>query len=277
VTRDAPGAAPPPGGGREAAAPPLIEARGVSIEFHTNGRRVLAVDRVSFDVRRGEKFVLLGPSGCGKSTLLKAVAGFVRPTAGVLRFEGEAARGPAIDRILVFQEFDQLLPWRTVAGNVRFALAAAGRFSREECDRRAARYLAMVGLEGFADAFPHTLSGGMKQRVALARALAVDPDVLLMDEPFGSLDALTRLRMQREVNRIWRETGKTILFVTHSIGEALVIGHRIMVMGPRPGRALAVLDNPDAGGASGGAASLALAQRIRALLGVDAAEGAPDA
>lgn len=254
----------------------LIDARGVSIEFHTGGRAVRAVEDVSFQVRAGEKFVLLGPSGCGKSSLLKAVAGFVLPTAGSMRFKGTATRGPGIDRILVFQEFDQLLPWKTVTGNVRFGLGASARFSREEVRSRAAQYIQMVGLGGFEDAYPHTLSGGMKQRVALARSLALDPEVLLMDEPFGSLDALTRLRMQGELNRIWHETRKTILFVTHSIQEAMQIGHRIMVMTPRPGRVAAILDNPTVDVGPDGPGFLPLQLRIRTLLGVGGGEGGRD-
>jgi NitT/TauT family transport system ATP-binding protein len=246
----------------------LIDVRNVSIEFRSDRRSVLAVEEVSFQVRRGEKFVVLGPSGCGKSSLLKAGAGFVQPTAGSLLFKGEIARGPGADRILVFQEFDQLLPWKTVFGNVLFGLRAAVRLTRQEASSRVAYYLRKVGLDGFEDAYPHTLSGGMKQRVALARSLALDPEVLLMDEPFGSLDALTRLRMQGELNRIWRETKKTILFVTHSIEEAMQIGHRIMVMSPRPGRVMAILDNPVVDVGADDPRFLPLQHRLRTLLGV---------
>lgn len=255
----------------------LIDVRSVSIEFQSDGRSVLAVEDVSFQVRRGEKFVVLGPSGCGKSTLLKAVAGFVRPTAGAVLFKGEMARGPGIDRILVFQEFDQLLPWKTVSGNILFGLRVAARLTCGEASTRAAQYIRKVGLDGFEDAYPHTLSGGMKQRVALARSLALDPEVLLMDEPFGSLDALTRLRMQGELNRIWRETQKTILFVTHSIQEAMQIGHRIMVMSPRPGRVMAILDNPAVDLGPADPRALSLQHRIRTLLGVEDGERSGDA
>jgi NitT/TauT family transport system ATP-binding protein len=246
----------------------LIDAAGVSIEFASTAGVVSAVDDVSFQVRQGEKFVLLGPSGCGKSTLLKAVAGLVRPTAGTILFKGREATRPGADRILIFQEFDQLLPWKTVLGNVQFGLHAAARLSGPEARRRALEYLSLVGLGGFEHAYPHTLSGGMKQRVALARSLALDPEVLLMDEPFGSLDALTRLTMQSELNRIWREHRKTILFVTHGIQEAILIGHRIMVMTPRPGRVREILDNSAADAGPDNSEFLAMQSRLRALLGL---------
>lgn len=251
---------------------PLIEARSVSIRFVTDAGVTSAIEDVSLHVRNGEKFVLLGPSGCGKSTFLKSVAGFVRPDAGQILFKGVEVTEPAADRILIFQEFDQLLPWKTVLGNVIFGLQTAARLSPGQVRPRAIAHLQMVGLEGFANAYPHTLSGGMKQRVALARSLALDPEVLLMDEPFGSLDALTRLRMQAELNRIWQETHKTILFVTHSIQEAVLIGHRIMVMTPRPGRVLAMLDNPGVDSGSDSPAVLRTQKEIRGLLGVENGE-----
>ncbi len=246
----------------------LIEASRVSIQFTTAAGVVEAVRDVSFQVRRGEKFVLLGPSGCGKSTLLKAVAGFVRPTAGTLLFEGREAREPGADRILIFQEFDQLLPWKTVLGNVQFALRVAARLPADALSQRARAYIRLVGLEGFERAYPHTLSGSMKQRVALARSLALDPEVLLMDEPFGSLDALTRLHMQNELGRIWREHRKTILFVTHSIQEAILIGHRIMVMTPRPGRVREILDNTAADAGPDSPEFVQMQGRLRGLLGL---------
>jgi NitT/TauT family transport system ATP-binding protein len=222
---------------------------------------------VSFTVHDSERFVLLGPSGCGKSTLLKAVGGFIAPVEGEIRLDGQAIRAPGPDRIVVFQEFDQLPPWKTVLGNVMFPLLAARRLARAEARERALHYLAKVGLAAFADAYPHTLSGGMKQRVAIARALAMQPRVLLMDEPFAALDALTRRKMQEELLALWDEVRFTLLFVTHAIEEALVVGHRIALLSPHPGRMRAELnahafDIKSAGGADFQAA----AQRIHRLL-----------
>ena len=216
-----------------------LEVEHVSINYESR----CAVADVSFELRPGEKFIVLGPSGCGKSTLLKAVAGFLRPSNGHIRLDGQLVTRPGPDRVVVFQEFDQLLPWRTVVGNVAYPLQVACRLGRGEAAERAAGFVEMVGLAGFGAAYPHTLSGGMKQRVALARALALNPSVLLMDEPFASLDALTRTRMQTELNAIWERTRTTILFVTHSIEEAVLLGSRILVMTPGPGRVQAVLDN----------------------------------
>ena len=187
--------------------------------------------------------MLLGPSGCGKSTLLKAVAGFIEPTAGTIRIDDKLVRGPGTDRIVVFQEFDQLPPWKTVLQNVAFPLRVAKKLSRAEARDRALHFLDKVGLTAFADAYPHTLSGGMKQRVAIARALAMQPRVLLMDEPFAALDALTRRKMQEELLRLWEEASFTLLFVTHSIEEALIVGNRILLLTPHPGRVRAELNS----------------------------------
>ena len=199
----------------------LLTVDNVSLEYRTRERIVRATHEVSFDVYGGDRFVLLGPSGCGKSTLLKAVAGFIEPTAGTIRIDDKPVRGPGTDRIVVFQEFDQLPPWKTVLQNVAFPLRVAKKLSRAEARERALHFLDKVGLAAFADAYPHTLSGGMKQRVAIARALAMQPRVLLMDEPFAALDALTRRKMQEELLRLWDEASFTLLFVTHSIEEAL--------------------------------------------------------
>jgi NitT/TauT family transport system ATP-binding protein len=187
--------------------------------------------------------VLLGPSGCGKSTLLKAVAGFIEPTSGSIRIDDKPVRGPGTDRIVVFQEFDQLPPWKTVLQNVAFPLRVGKKLSRAEARERALHFLDKVGLAAFADAYPHTLSGGMKQRVAIARALAMQPRVLLMDEPFAALDALTRRKMQEELLRLWDEASFTLLFVTHSIEEALIVGNRILLLTPHPGRVRAELNS----------------------------------
>jgi NitT/TauT family transport system ATP-binding protein len=226
-----------------AASEKLLAAKHVTLEYRTRQRIVRATHDVSFDVYGGDRFVLLGPSGCGKSTLLKAVAGFIEPVAGSIELDGERVRGPGADRIVVFQEFDQLPPWKTVLQNVAFPLQVARKMSRAEARERALHYLDKVGLVRFADAYPHTLSGGMKQRVAIARALAMQPRVLLMDEPFAALDALTRRRMQEELLRLWDEAKLTLLFVTHSIEEALIVGNRILLLTPHPGRVRAELNS----------------------------------
>lgn len=221
----------------------LLAIDEVSLEYRSGARIVRATHQVSFDVYGSDRFVLLGPSGCGKSTLLKAVAGFIEPVSGSITLDGQPVRGPGPDRIVVFQEFDQLPPWKTVVENVAFPLRAAAKLSRAEARERALHYLDKVGLSTFADAYPHTLSGGMKQRVAIARALAMQPRVLLMDEPFAALDALTRRKMQEELLRLWDEFRFTLLFVTHSIEEALVVGNRILLLSPHPGRVRAELNS----------------------------------
>jgi NitT/TauT family transport system ATP-binding protein len=221
----------------------LLAVENVSLEYRTRERIVRATHDVSFDVFGGDRFVLLGPSGCGKSTLLKAVGGFIEPVSGTISLDGQIVRGPGADRIVVFQEFDQLPPWKTVLQNVAFPLRVAKKLSRAEANERALHYLEKVGLAAFANAYPHTLSGGMKQRVAIARALAMQPRVLLMDEPFAALDALTRRKMQEELLRLWEEVNFTLLFVTHSIEEALVVGNRILLLSPHPGRVRAELNS----------------------------------
>ncbi|GJD92758.1 Vitamin B12 import ATP-binding protein BtuD [Methylobacterium hispanicum] len=215
---------------------PLLRISGVSLEYRTPARVVRATHRVNLDVYEADRFVLLGPSGCGKSTLLKAVAGFISPVEGDITLDGVPVRGPGPDRIVVFQEFDQLPPWKTVLQNVTFPLRASRRLGRREAAQRARQVIDKVGLTPFADSYPHQLSGGMKQRVAIARALAMQPRVLLMDEPFAALDALTRRRMQEELLALWDEVRFTLLFVTHSIEEALVVGNRVALLSPHPGR-----------------------------------------
>jgi NitT/TauT family transport system ATP-binding protein len=231
------------GEARPATSERLLAVENVNLEYRTRERIVRATHDVSFDVYGGDRFVLLGPSGCGKSTLLKAVAGFIQPTSGSISLDGEAVRAPGPDRVVVFQEFDQLPPWKTVLQNVAFPLRVARKLSRAQANERALHYLEKVGLAQFAHAYPHTLSGGMKQRVAIARALAMQPRVLLMDEPFAALDALTRRKMQEELLRLWEEVNFTLLFVTHSIEEALVVGNRILLLSPHPGRVRAELNS----------------------------------
>jgi NitT/TauT family transport system ATP-binding protein len=226
---------------------------GVTLQYRTTDRVVTATRRVSFGVDRSDRFVILGPSGCGKSTILKAVAGFVAPVEGRILLNGRTVTRPGPDRVVVFQEFDQLLPWKTVRQNVTFALTAGARLSSRDAEARASHYLEKVRLTGFADSFPHTLSGGMKQRVAIARAMAVEPDILLMDEPFAALDALTRSRMQEELLQLWSETKFTILFVTHSIAEAIRVGTRILLLSAHPGTVKAEIASTgvDVAGADG--------------------------
>ncbi|WP_085582183.1 MULTISPECIES: ABC transporter ATP-binding protein [unclassified Pseudomonas] len=221
---------------RAAGTEALLAVDQVSLEYRTPQRVVRATHQVSFEVDPADRFVLLGPSGCGKSTLLKAVAGFIAPREGEIRLQGRRVEAPGPDRIVVFQEFDQLPPWKTVKQNVMFPLLASRTLKKREAQERALHYLEKVGLAAFADAYPHTLSGGMKARVAIARALAMQPKILLMDEPFAALDALTRRKMQEELLRLWEEVRFTLLFVTHSIEEALVVGNRILLLSPHPGR-----------------------------------------
>lgn len=219
---------------------PLLEVDGVTLRYKTPEHLVTATYRVSFRVWPGDRFVLLGPSGCGKSTLLKAVGGYMAPTEGEIRLKGRPVTEPGPDRMMVFQEFDQLLPWKTVRQNVVFALEASGRLRGREALDRANLYIDKVNLTKFADSYPHTLSGGMKQRVAIARVLANEAEVVLMDEPFGALDAMTRERLQDELLDLWSRTGLTILFVTHAIEEAIFLADRIVMMSPGPGRIEAI-------------------------------------
>ena len=204
---------------------PLLQVRNVDIEYRTRERQVRATHDVSFDVWPGDRFILLGPSGCGKSSLLKAAGGFLAPRGGEMLLEGQRIRAPGPERMMVFQE-----------------LLASRKATRPEARDTALHFLSKVGLADFADVMPHMLSGGMKQRVAIARALAMKPRILLMDEPFAALDALTRRTMQEELLALWEEERFTLLFVTHSIEEALVVGSRILVLSPHPGRVRAELN-----------------------------------
>jgi NitT/TauT family transport system ATP-binding protein len=212
-----------------------IEIRDVSLFYDTPSGRVHAVDTVSFDIAASEFICIVGPSGCGKSTLLNIIAGFIPPTGGEIRLGGKQITGHGQDRGVVFQDFAQLFPWRTALGNVTFGLEMKG-LPKDEREAVALRQLALVKLEKFARSYPHHLSGGMQQRVAIARALAYNPAVLLMDEPFAALDALTRDDMQRLLADVWRETGKTVIYVTHNVAEAVYLADRVVVMTPHPGR-----------------------------------------
>jgi NitT/TauT family transport system ATP-binding protein len=234
------------GAGAAGAAPevePILDVRGVTLQYKTKEHLITATYRVDFQVFPSDRFVLLGPSGCGKSTLLKGVAGYMKPVEGEIRLKGRRIEEPGPDRVMVFQEFDQLLPWKTVRQNITFALLNGGRCARsEEADEIAMTYIRKVKLLGFENTYPHMLSGGMKQRVAIARGMAMEPDILLMDEPFAALDALTRRQMQEELLGLWEDTRFTVLFVTHSIEEAVIIGSRILVLSPHPGQVKAELN-----------------------------------
>jgi NitT/TauT family transport system ATP-binding protein len=207
---------------------------------------VQALKDISFEVNDGDFFCIIGPSGCGKSTTLRLIAGFEEPTEGTVMVDGQSVKDPGPDRAMVFQDLNQLFPWKTTLKNVVYPLKVNKLYSNNENRLKTGRkFLRMVGLsENFDNAFPHQLSGGMKQRVAIARALALDPKVLLMDEPFGSIDAQTRTGLQEELLKIWEDTQKTIMFVTHNIEEAILLGTRICVLGTNPGRVLEVFDNP---------------------------------
>lgn len=227
---------------------PILDVRGVTLQYKTKESLVTATYRVDFQVLPSDRFVLLGPSGCGKSTLLKAVGGYLNPVEGEIRLRGRPVSKPGPDRMMVFQEFDQLLPWMTVKENVMFPLLVSGRAGgRHQAEQKALHFIEKVRLSKFADAYPHTLSGGMKQRVAIARGMAMEPDVLLMDEPFAALDALTRRKMQDEILQLWDDTKFTVLFVTHSIAEAIKIGNRILLLSPHPGQVKAELNSLGSG------------------------------
>jgi NitT/TauT family transport system ATP-binding protein len=245
---------------------PLLEVDGVTLQYKTRDHLVTATSEVSFEIFPGDRFVLLGPSGCGKSTLLKAIAGFIRPTQGAIRLKGHEVTRPGPDRMMVFQDFDQLMPWKTVRQNVAFPLRANG-MSAGEADARAVDVLEKVNLTKFVDAYPHMLSGGMKQRVAIARAMGMRPDMLLMDEPYAALDALTRRKMQQELLDLWDDIRFTVVFVTHSIEEAVLIGNRILVLSPHPGQVKAELNSHHFDAShQGGAEFQTLCGRIHTML-----------
>jgi NitT/TauT family transport system ATP-binding protein len=215
---------------------PKLEARGIRLAYPQprTGTKLVALDGVNLQVMDGEFVAIVGPSGCGKTTFLSVVDGLIAATGGRVLVDGEVVTRPGPDRAVVFQDAS-LLPWRTVLGNVRYGLECLG-VRTHETDAHAARLIALVGLSGFEHHYPHELSGGMQQRVNLARALVVDPKILLMDEPFASLDAQTRELMQEELTRIWEKARKTVLFITHQIDEAIYLADRVVVFSGRPGR-----------------------------------------
>jgi taurine transport system ATP-binding protein len=222
--------------------PAFVEFSELSIDFASNDGPVHALDRASLRFDEGAFVCIVGPSGCGKTTLIQTLAGFLKPTSGSVSLGGRPIAGPGAERGVVFQQ-SALFPWMTVAANAGFGLTVRGA-AKAERDGAVEDYLRLVGLWDFRNRYPYQLSGGMQQRLAIVRALVNDPKVLLMDEPFGALDALTREKMQEELHAVWRRTGKTIVFITHSVEEAVYLGTEVVVMSPRPGRILEHLPVP---------------------------------
>jgi NitT/TauT family transport system ATP-binding protein len=228
----------------ESAAPPKISIDSVTIAYRNQetGRDFVAVNNLSLDIRADEFLCIVGPSGCGKSTLISAIAGFLHPSGGRITMHGKTIDGPGADRGVVFQEY-ALLPWKRVIDNVALGLELRG-IGKAERYATATRFLELTGLAEAARKFPHELSGGMKQRAAVARTLANSPEVMLMDEPFAAVDAQTRMTLQEELIRIWAQSQVTVVFVTHSVEEAVFLSDRIVVLAANPGRISAILDNP---------------------------------
>jgi NitT/TauT family transport system ATP-binding protein len=251
---------------------PLLDVRGVTLQYKTKEHLVTATYRIDFQVYKSDRYVLLGPSGCGKSTLLKAVGGYLTPTEGEIRLKGNLITKPGPDRMMVFQEFDQLMPWKTVKENVVFPLLCTGKWPSKAAYEKAMQYIEKVNLTKFANHYPHMLSGGMKQRVALARGMAMEPDVLLMDEPYAALDALTRRKMQDELLQLWDDTHFTVIFVTHSIPEAIKCGSRILLLSPHPGQVKAELASVPRDAANSDVRKAALEADIHKMLFADQIE-----
>jgi NitT/TauT family transport system ATP-binding protein len=211
-----------------------IDVEDVSFEYQLDSGPVLAIKDITFSVQQSEFVCLLGPSGCGKTTILNILAGLLRPTRGEIRIGGEPLGANKQNRGVVFQDFSQLFPWRTARKNVEFGLETR-KVDKRPREQTALEFLRMVGLEKFADAYPHQLSGGMQQRVAIARSLAYNPQVLLMDEPFAALDAMTRDDMQQLLTDVWQRTKKTIVYITHNVAEAVFLGDKVVVLNAHPG------------------------------------------
>ena len=225
-------------------APPVIVSEGVTVgyELHRERKKLTALRDINLSVNRGEFVVLVGPSGCGKTSLINAISGLVQPWAGTIKVNGRPVSGPGPDRAMVFQDY-ALMPWRTVESNVRMPFEFQNlRLSKQEIDERVRRYIELVGLTGFEKSYPYELSGGMKQRVGIARALVGEPDILLADEPFAAIDAMTREAMQSEIERIVANTRQTVVFITHSIDEAITLADRVVVISFRPGRIKEIVD-----------------------------------
>ncbi|MDR0827588.1 MAG: ABC transporter ATP-binding protein [Desulfovibrio sp.] len=221
---------------------PFLDVCNLTLQYKTAGHLVTATYDVSFQAHESERLILLGPSGCGKSTILKAIGGYISPARGKIRLRGKEVTKPGADRGMVFQEFDQLLPWKSALENIVFAICETRPVPRSQAKDEAWELLRKVNLTSFANSYPHELSGGMKQRVAIARCLGLRSEIILMDEPFASLDALTRQKMQEELLNLWADTRCTLVFVTHSIDEAIILGSRIVLLSPHPGQVVAELN-----------------------------------
>jgi NitT/TauT family transport system ATP-binding protein len=220
------------------APPPFLEVKELTLQYKTDACLLTATRAVSFSANESDRLILLGPSGCGKSTILKAIGGFIQPAAGRIVLNGREISQPGADRAMVFQEFDQLLPWKSALENIVFAIRETRKLKKAEAEEEARALLEKVNLIKFADHYPHALSGGMKQRIAIARCLAIQSKIVLMDEPFAALDALTRQKMQEELLELWVGTKLTLVFVTHSIDEAIKLGNRVVLLSPHPGRVI---------------------------------------
>lgn len=212
----------------------FLKISDLSIEYEVNKKIITAVKNINFQAKEFERLVLLGPSGCGKSSILKVIGGFIKPSNGVVIFDKEQISKPAINRAFVFQEFDQLLPWKTALENVVFAIRSSRKIQKNEAIKIAKKSLEKVNLSHSENNYPHQLSGGMKMRVAIARSLALGSKMILMDEPFASLDAITRKKMQDDLLKLWEETHFTMIFVTHSIDEAIKLGSKIIILSTNP-------------------------------------------
>ena len=221
---------------------PFLEVKNVTLQYKTAKYLVTAAERISFRLEESDRLILLGPSGCGKSTILKAIGGFLKPAEGSILLNGQQVKKPGVDRAMVFQEFDQLLPWKTALENIVFALREGRGLKRRDAVEEARALLKKVHLSKNENYYPHALSGGMKQRVAIARCLALKSKIILMDEPFASLDALTRQQMQKELLELWSETKFTLVFVTHSVDEAITLGSRVVLLSPHPGKFIGELN-----------------------------------
>lgn len=221
----------------------MLEIINVRKEYQSNNQKVEVLEDINLVIEKKDFITILGPSGCGKSTLIRCIGGFEQPSSGSILLEGKIINEPSLNSIMVFQSFEQLFPWKTVIQNVLYPLKVNNRQNSSENEEIAKHFISMVGLEKFMNHYPHQLSGGMKQRVAIARALALKPKILLLDEPFASLDAFTRNTLQQELVSIWMKTDVTIIFITHSIEEAILLGNRIIVMGKNPGKINEIIDN----------------------------------